>query len=52
MRFSHLFRQTGIQELYFPLQYSLSTVDIMCIDTVTFTLWNLCRLIYDGAYCI
>ena len=38
--------------VYFPLPYLLSTVDIMCIDTVTFTLWNLCRLIYDGAYCI
>ena len=50
--FSHLFRQTGMQELYFPLPYSLSTVDIMCIDADTFTLWNLSRLMNDSEWCI
>ena len=31
---------------------SLSIVDIMCRDTVTFTLWKLCRLMNDSEWCI
>lgn len=47
----HEKHQTRIQEFSFfrahVLVNSLSSVDIMCIDTVPFTLWKLCRIMVD-----
>ena len=62
--FSHLFRlherhQTRMQAIFsFRIHVflnSLSTVDIGCIDIVTFTPWKLCRLMNDskcGVLCL
>ena len=48
----HERRQTRIQEFYFPFPYMCWSIRcqlwISCIDTVTFTLWKLCRLMNDS----